>query len=98
MNDFILEGRMSQKIQELIDAAKALREETNEIEKVQVSGLESILIRSKSGKHIDLKACNEPELFKRIADALTPCVTQKKEACREFDKKLSEVEKMLKGE
>jgi hypothetical protein len=86
------------KIQDLIDAAKALREETNEIEKVQISGLDSILFRSKNGKHIDLKACNEPELFKRIADALTPTVAQKKEICRENDKKLAEVEKMLKGD
>jgi hypothetical protein len=86
---------MSQKIQDLIDAAKALREETNDIEKVQVSGLDSILIRSKNGKHVDLKACNEPDLFKRIADALTPTVMQKKDICRDFDKRLAEVEKML---
>ncbi len=86
---------MSEKIQTLIDAAKALREETDNIEKVQVSGLSSILIRSNNGLHVDLKACNEPELFKRIADALTPTVAQKKDVCRENDKKLAEVEKML---
>ncbi len=86
---------MSEKIQELIDSAKALRTETNEIEKVQVSGLSSMLLRANNGMHVDLRASNEPGLFKRIADALTPTVIQKKELCRENDKKLAEVEKML---
>lgn len=88
---------MSEKIQTLIDAAKALREETYTLEKVQVSGLDSILIRSKGSisTHIELKESNEPELFKRIAEALMPTVAQKKELCRENDKKLAEVEKLL---